>query len=87
MIYKAMWPMAGLPLAWMYAVSDEHLLPFARPTSYLPATKSLYDSLFHGAYTTVYFDGSVMPGGLYVVKDWVRREDWVEMEKPTGEEK
>ena len=84
-VYKAQWPMAGLRLAWVYAEEDSHLLPFARPTFYLPATPQIRQAVFQGRFLLVYFLGSMIYGLAPEISEFVRREEWIEHDPLTGE--
>lgn len=86
MIYKAQWPLAGLPQAWVYPVEDEGKNAFEMRSEFIPCSQQLRDEMFQGKYVKVYFEGEVLPGGVYQIKEFVRQDEWLSRDPLTGEE-
>lgn len=85
MIYKAQWPLAGLPQVCVYPAEDDGKPGFSRRCEFIPCSKKLRDEMFQGRYIKVYFEGEVLPGGVYQIKEFVNHELWDDKDPLTGE--
>lgn len=84
--YKAQWPLTGLPQVCVYPVEDEQAPVYHRAYEFIPCSQKLRDEMFQGRFIKVYFQGEVLPGGIYKIDQFVRHEEWLDKDPLTGEE-